>query len=107
MADPRNVLITGGYRGIGLSIAHAFVQAGDNVVVVDRAGEPPAGMLGVSCDVTDTASVDAAFTSVLSGRAANGATAVDISLCARPETFDASVAFGTTSVLAMTRPRSL
>lgn len=62
MADPRNVLITGGYRGIGLSVAQAFVQAGDNVVVVDRAGEPPAGMLGVSCDVTDTASVDAAFT---------------------------------------------
>jgi 3-oxoacyl-[acyl-carrier protein] reductase len=62
MADPRNVLVTGGYRGIGLSIAQAFVQAGDNVVVVDRAGEPPAGMLGVSCDVTDTSSVDAAFT---------------------------------------------
>ena len=62
MADPRNVLITGGYRGIGLSIAQAFVQAGDNVVVVDRAGEPPPGMLGVACDVTDSASVDAAFT---------------------------------------------
>lgn len=62
MADPRNVLITGGYRGIGLSVAQAFVRAGDNVIVVDRAGEPPAGMLGVSCDVTDTASVDAAFT---------------------------------------------
>ncbi|MBC7560418.1 MAG: 3-oxoacyl-ACP reductase FabG [Dermatophilaceae bacterium] len=61
MADPRNVLITGGYRGIGLSVAQAFVRAGDNVIVVDRAGEPPAGMLGVSCDVTDTASVDAAF----------------------------------------------
>ena len=61
MADSRNVLITGGYRGIGLSIAQAFQQAGDNVVVVDRAGEPPAGLLGVTCEVTDTASVDAAF----------------------------------------------
>ena len=61
MAEPRNVLITGGYRGIGLSIAQAFQQAGDNVVVVDRAGEPPAGLLGVTCEVTDTASVDSAF----------------------------------------------
>ena len=61
MAESRNVLITGGYRGIGLSIARAFVQAGDNVVVVDRAGEPPAGLFGVTCEVTDTASVDAAF----------------------------------------------
>ena len=48
MADPRNVLITGGYRGIGLSIAQAFLQAGDNVVVVDRAVEPPPGVLGVT-----------------------------------------------------------
>ena len=61
MAESRNVLITGGYRGIGLSIAQAFQQGGDNVVVVDRAGEPPAGILGVTCEVTDTASVDAAF----------------------------------------------
>jgi 3-oxoacyl-[acyl-carrier protein] reductase len=61
MAESRNVLITGGYRGIGLSIAQAFQQGGDNVVVVDRAGEPPAGLLGVTCEVTDTASVDAAF----------------------------------------------
>ena len=62
MADPRNVMITGGYRGIGLSIAQAFVKQGDNVVVLDRAGEPPEGMLGVTCEVTDSASVDAAFT---------------------------------------------
>ncbi len=62
MAESRNVLITGGYRGIGLSIAQAFQEAGDNVVVVDRAGEPPEGFLGVTCEVTDTASVDAAFT---------------------------------------------
>ena len=62
MAESRNVLITGGYRGIGLSIAQAFQEAGDSVVVVDRAGAPPEGFLGVTCEVTDTASVDAAFT---------------------------------------------
>jgi len=41
MTDPRNVLITGGNRGIGLSIARAFVAAGDNVVITHRSGEPP------------------------------------------------------------------
>ena len=61
MADPRNVLITGGNRGIGLSIAHAFLQGGDNVAITYRSGQPPEGLHGVICDVTDTASVDAAF----------------------------------------------
>ena len=61
MADPRNVLITGGNRGIGLSIAQAFLQGGDNVVITHRSGQPPKGLDGVVCDVTDTASVDAAF----------------------------------------------
>ena len=62
MADPRNVLITGGNRGIGLSIARAFVQAGDNVVITHRSGEPPQGLQGVICEVTDSESVNAAFT---------------------------------------------
>ncbi|GGL24396.1 beta-ketoacyl-ACP reductase [Phycicoccus endophyticus] len=62
MSEPRTVLVTGGNRGIGLAIARAFAQAGDAVVVTHRSGEPPEGLLGVRCDVTDTASVDAAFT---------------------------------------------
>jgi 3-oxoacyl-[acyl-carrier protein] reductase len=57
----RNVLVTGGNRGIGLSIAQAFAEAGDQVVVTHRSGEPPEGLNGVRCEVTDTASVDAAF----------------------------------------------
>lgn len=61
MADPRNVLVTGGNRGIGLSIARSFAQAGDNVVVTHRSGEPPAGLQGVICEVTSSESVDAAF----------------------------------------------
>jgi 3-oxoacyl-[acyl-carrier protein] reductase len=61
MSDPRNVLITGGNRGIGLAIARAFVQAGDNVVITTRSGQPPQGLHGVTCEVTDSASVDAAF----------------------------------------------
>jgi 3-oxoacyl-[acyl-carrier protein] reductase len=62
MADPRNVLVTGGNRGIGLAIARAFAEAGDHVVITHRSGQPPEGLQGVRCEVTDSASVDAAFT---------------------------------------------
>lgn len=60
----RSVLVTGGNRGIGLAIAKAFVEAGDRVAITYRSGEVPEGMLGVKADVTDMASVDAAFTEV-------------------------------------------
>ncbi|WP_377642676.1 3-oxoacyl-ACP reductase FabG [Oryzobacter terrae] len=62
MSEPRTVLVTGGNRGIGLSIARSFAEAGDRVVVTHRSGEAPEGLDGVRCDVTDSASVDAAFT---------------------------------------------
>ena len=60
----RSVLITGGNRGIGKAIAEAFVANGDQVAVTYRSGEPPEGVLAVKCDVTDPASVDAAFEEV-------------------------------------------
>ena len=60
--SPSAVLVTGGNRGIGLAIARAFAEAGDDVVITHRSGEPPEGLRGVRCDVTDSASVDAAFT---------------------------------------------
>lgn len=58
------MLVTGGNRGIGLAIARAFAEAGDQVAVTHRSGEPPDGLLGVRCDVTDPASVDGAFAEV-------------------------------------------
>ena len=60
----RSVLVTGGNRGIGLAIARTFAAAGDAVTITYRSGEPPEGLPGVRCDVTDAASVDAAFAEV-------------------------------------------
>jgi 3-oxoacyl-[acyl-carrier protein] reductase len=57
----RSVLVTGGNRGIGRAIAEAFRANGDQVAITYRSGEPPEGFLGVRCDVTDPADVDAAF----------------------------------------------
>jgi len=62
--EGRSVLVTGGNRGIGLAIARAFAGDGDRVAVTYRSGEPPEGLLGVRCDVTDSGSVDSAFTEV-------------------------------------------
>lgn len=59
---PRAVLVTGGNRGIGLAIARSFAEDGDRVVVTTRSGQAPEGLTAVPCEVTDTASVDAAFT---------------------------------------------
>lgn len=60
MTTPRTALVTGGNRGIGLAIATALREAGDHVVVGCRSGQAD-GFDAVPLDVTDTASVDAAF----------------------------------------------
>jgi 3-oxoacyl-[acyl-carrier protein] reductase len=60
----RSVLVTGGNRGIGLAIARAFAEAGEQVAITHRGGEAPEGLFGVRCDVTDTAAVEAAFDAV-------------------------------------------
>ena len=60
----RTVLVTGGNRGIGRAIAEAFVKQGDRVAVTHRGSGAPEGMLGVQCDITDAAAVDAAFAEV-------------------------------------------
>jgi 3-oxoacyl-[acyl-carrier protein] reductase len=60
----RSVLVTGGNRGIGLAIARRLAAGGDQVTVTSRSGDPveaPEALAVVRCDITDTASVEAAF----------------------------------------------
>jgi 3-oxoacyl-[acyl-carrier protein] reductase len=62
----RSVLVTGGNRGIGLAIARAFAESGDQVAITYRSGEPPAeltdaGVLAVRCDITDPDQVEQAY----------------------------------------------
>lgn len=63
-SDSKVALITGGNRGIGLAIAEKFQSDGFQVVVTHRSGSAPAGIEGVTMDVTDTESVNAAVASV-------------------------------------------
>ncbi len=60
----RVVLVTGGNKGIGRGIAQRLAAAGHRVAATYRSGEVPAGVLGVQCDVTDPAQVEAAFTQI-------------------------------------------
>ena len=63
-STPRVVLVTGGSKGIGRGIAQRLHAAGHRVAATYRSGDVPAGVLGVQCDITDPAQVDAAFTEV-------------------------------------------
>ena len=61
---PRTVLITGGNRGIGYAIAERMVADGHRVAVTARSGEGPEGTLTVRAEMTDYASIDAAYSEV-------------------------------------------
>ena len=67
IATPRVVLVTGGSKGIGYGIAARLARAGHRVAATYRSGEVPNGVLGVQCDVTDPAQIEAAFAQVEAG----------------------------------------
>ena len=60
----RIALVTGGNRGIGRAIAESLKSAGVRVVVTYRTGTPPSDFDSVIMDVTDSASIDAAFAKI-------------------------------------------
>ena len=57
-------MVTGGSKGIGQGIAVRLAQAGHRVAATYRSGDVPQGVVGVQCDVTDPAQVEAAFAQV-------------------------------------------
>jgi 3-oxoacyl-[acyl-carrier protein] reductase len=64
MTSAQTVLVTGGNRGIGYSIAERFLADGHRVAVTARSGEGPRGALTVKADVTDGDSLDSAIAAV-------------------------------------------
>ena len=64
MTETQTVLVTGGNRGIGKAIATEFKNAGYNVAITYRSGDAPEDFFAVKADVTDDASIDAAFKEV-------------------------------------------
>lgn len=62
MADV--ALVTGGNRGIGFAIAEALLAQGFLVAVTARSGSGPEGSLTVRAEMTDSSSIDEAFSEV-------------------------------------------
>jgi 3-oxoacyl-[acyl-carrier protein] reductase len=60
----RVALVTGGNRGIGKAIAERLISEGYKVAITSRDGSGPEGALKVSADLTDSASLDKAFSEI-------------------------------------------
>lgn len=60
----RVAVVTGAGRGIGQRIAEVLAGNGAKVAALDLEAPDHEGILGIACDVSDEAAIDAAFTQV-------------------------------------------
>jgi len=63
-AGRTTIAVIGGTGALGAGLAYRLARAGHRVAATYRSGEVPNGVLGVQCDVTDPAQVEAAFAQI-------------------------------------------
>ncbi len=62
--EGRSAVVTGGSRGIGRAIAQRLLDAGHRVACISPSGGAPEGAVGIACNISDAAELEAAFTQI-------------------------------------------